>query len=196
MTAPDPAVGARGAGGRRAVFLDRDGVLNRPIVRNGLPYAPTSVAEFELYPEVPAACQRLRALGLALVVVTNQPDIARGTLDPAVVDAIHDALRKQIAVDGIYVCRHDDDDACDCRKPAPGLLIQAAGDLGLDLAGSVMVGDRWRDVEAGRRAGCHTVFIDRGYREPAPDSPDHIAASLAQAAVWIEDVVVGGIDGG
>ncbi len=192
MTEPRPAFGA---GGRRAVFLDRDGVLNLPIVRNGLPHAPTSVAEFELYPEVPAACERLRSLGLALVVVTNQPDIARGTLDSAVVDAIHATLRDQIEVDGVYVCRHDDDDACDCRKPAPGLLVRAAGDLGLDLPRSVMVGDRWRDVEAGRRAGCRTVFIDRGYREPTPDSPDQIAASLAEAAAWIEDVVVGGIDG-
>ncbi len=157
MTRPEPA-------GRRAVFLDRDGVLNRPLVRHGRPHPPASVEEFELYPEAPAACRRLQALGFVLVVVTNQPDVARGELDAEVVDAVHRELRRQVPIDGLYVCLHDDADGCGCRKPAPGLLLAAAADLGIDLGRSVMVGDRWRDVEAGRRAGCRTVHIDRGYR--------------------------------
>jgi D-glycero-D-manno-heptose 1,7-bisphosphate phosphatase len=182
---------------RPAVFLDRDGVLNRPLVRDGRPYPPLSVEQLEMYPEAATACQRLHALGFVLVVVTNQPDVARGQLDANVVDAIHRELRSRVQLDGLYVCRHDDADGCGCRKPAPGLLTAAAVDLGLDLDRSVMVGDRWRDVEAGRRAGCRTVHIDRGYRESPPEGADAVTSSLAEAVRWIEDVVVGeGLTGG
>ena len=173
------------------MFLDRDGVLNRPIVREGRPYPPRSVDAFHLYPEVPAACERLRTLGFALVVVTNQPDIGRGQLNDEVVAAMHRRLRQQVPVDGVYVCPHDDHDGCSCRKPAPGLLIRAAADLELDLSRSVMVGDRWRDVEAGQRAGCQTVYIDRSYREQRAEGADLVAAGLAEAVRWIEDVVAG-----
>ncbi|MGD0312776.1 MAG: HAD family hydrolase [Acidimicrobiales bacterium] len=176
---------------RPAVFLDRDGVLNRPVVRDGRPHPPTSVEQLELYPEVPAACHRLRGLGFALVVVTNQPDVARGQLDAEVVDAINGRLSDEIELDGVYTCPHDDADHCPCRKPAPGLLLSAAFDLGLDRGHSVMVGDRWRDIEAGRRAGCRTVHIDRGYDERAPEDADSVAIDLAEAVRWIEDVVVG-----
>jgi D-glycero-D-manno-heptose 1,7-bisphosphate phosphatase len=184
MTGTKPAA-------RSAVFLDRDGVLNRPLVRDGRPHPPLSVEQFELYPEAATVCHRLRALGFALVVVTNQPDVARGVLDAEVVDAMHRELRRQVLLDGLYVCLHDDADGCGCRKPAPGLLTAAAVDLGLDLGRSVMVGDRWRDVEAGRRAGCRTVHIDRGYREQLPEGADVVAAGLAEAVRWIEEVVVG-----
>ena len=129
--------------------------------------------------------------GLRLVVVTNQPDVARGEIDAEVVHAIHRELRRRVVLDGLYVCLHDDADGCACRKPAPGLLTAAAVDLGLDLGRSVMVGDRWRDVEAGRRAGCRTVHIDRGYREQLPEGADVVVPSLAEAVLWIEDVVVG-----
>jgi D-glycero-D-manno-heptose 1,7-bisphosphate phosphatase len=182
---------------RSAVFLDRDGVLNRPIIRHGRPHPPRSVEQFELYPEATTACRRLHELGFALVVVTNQPDVARGKLDAEVVNAIHRELRRKLLLDGLYVCLHDDADGCGCRKPAPGLLIAAALDLGLDLRQSVMVGDRWRDVEAGHRAGCRTVHIDRGYREQPPEGADVVAPSLAEAVRWIEDVVIGeGVTGG
>ena len=185
------------ANGRPAVFLDRDGVLNRSIVRDGRPFPPLSVEQFVLYPEVPDACRRLHSLGYSLVVVTNQPDMARGGLDAAELAAIHDELRRQVLLDGVYVCPHDDADGCGCRKPAPGLLVEATADLGLDLGRSVMVGDRWRDVEAGQRAGCRTVHIDRGYCERRPDAPDVVAADLAEAVRWIEEVVVGkGVAGG
>jgi D-glycero-D-manno-heptose 1,7-bisphosphate phosphatase len=139
----------------------------------------------------------LRTLGFALVVVTNQPDVARGDLEVEVVDAVHRELRQRVVIDGLYVCLHDDADGCGCRKPAPGLLVAAATDLGLDLTRSVMVGDRWRDVEAGRRAGCRTVHLDRGYDERLPEGADLVAFSLAEAVRWIERVVVGeGVTGG
>lgn len=171
--------------GPAAVFLDRDGVINRAIVRDGRPYPPATLEEFSILPGVPEACATLRRAGFVLLVVTNQPDIARGTQDQAVVDEIHDLLLHTLPIDAIYLCPHDDADGCACRKPNPGMLLEAANDRNLNLVGSFMVGDRWRDVEAGRRAGCRTVFIDRGYEESAPEKPDAIVSDLKQAADWI-----------
>ena len=172
---------------RPAVFLDRDGVINRPIIRQGRPYPPGSLGELEVYPDAATSLRRLEAAGFILVVVTNQPDVARGKQRREVVDDINLELCKRLPVAAVYVCFHDDADACDCRKPAPGLLFEAAHDLGLDLGRSFMVGDRWRDVEAGRRAGCRTVHIDRNYSEPAPELPDVVTTGLTEAVSWIED---------
>ena len=170
---------------RRAVFLDRDGVLNRAIVRQGKPYPPVSLAEFEVLPGVVEACTALRAAGFLLVVVTNQPDVARGMQRHEVVEAINQSLRAQVPVDDIRVCYHDDQDKCLCRKPSPGLLLQAAKDWQIDLSASFMVGDRWKDIEAGRRAGCKTVLIDYAYAEATQSMPDQRVRSLAEAADWI-----------
>lgn len=171
--------------GRRAVFLDRDGVLNRASVRDGRPYPPCTVEEFEILPQVTEACLELRRAGLLLIVVTNQPDLARGTMSSELLSAVHEALLASIPLDAVLVCPHDDDARCFCRKPAPGLLLEAASSWGIDLVRSVMVGDRWRDVEAGRRAGCLTVFIDAGYDERRPDGPDLTVADLPSAVPWI-----------
>jgi D-glycero-D-manno-heptose 1,7-bisphosphate phosphatase len=169
----------------RAVFLDRDGVLNRAIVRAGKPYPPATIDELEILPGVPEACRALRSAGFKLVVVTNQPDIARGSQRRENVDRIHDVLKESLGLDDVRLCPHDDVDRCQCRKPEPGMLLSAAGELGIALAESVMVGDRWRDIESGKRAGCRTVFIDRGYDEPRPQSPDLTVAELAGAVPWI-----------
>jgi D-glycero-D-manno-heptose 1,7-bisphosphate phosphatase len=171
---------------RRAVFLDRDGVLNRPVVREGRPYPPACLEELEILPEAPAALTALRRAGFSLYVVTNQPDVARGTQQRSMVEALHTALRKALPLDGFYVCYHDDADACECRKPKPGLLLTAAGEHGILLPASYMVGDRWRDVEAGQRAGCRSVWIEHGYAEPGPSAPpDFTVRSLREAAAWI-----------
>ena len=167
-----------------AVFLDRDGVINRAVVRDRKPYPPASAADLEILPGVAEALDRFRAAGLSIVVVTNQPDVARGRQTRAAVEAIHAALREQLGLRDIRVCYHDDDDRCSCRKPAPGLLLDAAAEGNIDLRASVMVGDRGRDVEAGRRAGCATVLIDYQYDEPA-GVPDFRAASLLDASAWI-----------
>jgi D-glycero-D-manno-heptose 1,7-bisphosphate phosphatase len=171
---------------RRAVFLDRDGVLNAAVVRDGLPYPPRSVDEVEVLPGAEEACNRLRAAGFDLVVVTNQPDIARGTQTLEAVDHINNALLAALPLDEVVVCPHDDADDCDCRKPRPGMLRAAAQRRGIDLSASFMVGDRWRDVEAGIQAGCRTVFIDRDYDERSVQA-DVSVADLAEAAVWILD---------
>ncbi len=131
------------------------------------------------------ACRRLRQAGFALVVATNQPDVARGTETVEGVHAINQVISAQIEIDEFVECLHDDADDCDCRKPKPGMLVAAAQRLGLDLARSYMVGDRWKDVEAGRRAGCATVFVDRGYTERQPDQPDVVVAELAEAVPGI-----------
>jgi D-glycero-D-manno-heptose 1,7-bisphosphate phosphatase len=168
---------------RRAVFLDRDGVLNRAVVRGGQPRPPSSVHELEILPGVPEALARLRGAGYALVVVTNQPDIARGRTTAEAVEAIHLRLRAALGLDDIRVCPHDDDDGCACRKPKPGLLLRPPS---YDMAGSVMVGDRWRDIEAGRAAGCGvTILVDCGYDEPVPVEPTVRLGSLAEAADWL-----------
>lgn len=170
---------------RPAVFLDRDGVINRAIVRDGKPYPPQTLEEFEILPEVPAALRRLHDAGFCLVVVTNQPDVARGTQARSIVEAFNRTLTDHLPIHAVRVCYHDDADRCDCRKPKPGLLLQAAEDIGLEIAASYMVGDRWRDVEAGQAAGCRTVLIDREYQERWTCTPDCVAADLGDAADWI-----------
>jgi len=172
---------------RPAVFLDRDGVLNRPQVRAGRPYPPHTVSELRVLDGAAEACRTLSAAGLALVCITNQPDIARGTQDFATVAAINDRLRELLALDEVVVCPHDDQDDCECRKPLPGMILDTAQRLDLDVEHSVTVGDRWRDVEAGRAAGTWTVFIDCGYTERQPDNPDLIVNDLKEAVPWIID---------
>ncbi len=171
-----------GTGLKRAVFLDRDGVINRAVVRAGKPCPPATVSELEILPGVQQALERLRHCGFLLVVVTNQPDVARGRQSRAVVEQMHDVLMSHLPLDEIRVCFHDDDDRCDCRKPAPGLLVAAATDRHIDLHSSFMVGDRWRDILAGKRAGCATVMIDYDYAEAVHVEPDFHAASLIDAA--------------
>ena len=167
---------------RRAVFLDRDGVINRAIVRQGKPHPPSAVSELEILAGVPDALARLRAAGFRLIVVTNQPDVARGTQTRAQVEALHAVLHSHLPLDEFRVCYHDDADGCACRKPQPGLLLEAAREHGLSLAASFIVGDRWRDIEAGQRAGCAALFIDYEYAERRPRLPYVSVGSLAQAA--------------
>lgn len=170
---------------RRAIFLDRDGVLNRAIVVQGRPHPPATLAEFEVLPGVVEACAELRRAGFLLIVVTNQPDVARGIQRREVVEAMNDALLADVPLDDIRVCYHDDQDQCVCRKPLPGLLVQAAREWQIDLSASYMVGDRWKDIETGRKAGCRTILIDCNYREPMLSAPDHQVRSLAEAPHWI-----------
>jgi D-glycero-D-manno-heptose 1,7-bisphosphate phosphatase len=172
------------APGRPAVFLDRDGTLNVQIVRDGKPYPPRTLSEFRLFPEAPEACRALKAAGYALVVATNQPDVGRGDQSQAEVEAMHDRLRELIPeIDRIEACYDPGrGEPSRRRKPEPGMLLDAAAALGLDLAHSWMVGDRWRDVDCGRRAGVRTVFIDWGYLENLQAAPDFTVKSVAAAA--------------
>jgi D-glycero-D-manno-heptose 1,7-bisphosphate phosphatase len=172
---------------RPAVFLDRDGVLNEVSMRDGTPIPPPSAAELRIIDGVPEACARLRDLGFVLVVVTNQPDIARGTQTTDEVDRMHASLRQRLALDDIVVCPHDDADECHCRKPKPGMFLDAARRLNLDLRLSIGVGDRWRDVEAARNAGVPAIYIQRGYGERPAVGAVATAASLLEALPFIEN---------
>jgi D-glycero-D-manno-heptose 1,7-bisphosphate phosphatase len=169
----------------KAVFLDRDGVINRAVVRDGKPHPPDRVEDLEVLAGVPGALLKLRDAGFRLIVVTNQPDVARGTQTRETVDAMHVRLMSELPVDDVVTCYHDDDDACDCRKPKAGALIDAAQRHGVQLHRSFMVGDRWRDIEAGQRAGCRCLFVDHGYAEQQPAGSFVRVPSLAAAADWI-----------
>ena len=167
---------------KRAVFLDRDGVINRAIVRNGKPYPPSTLRDFEILPGVEQGIRDLRNAGYVVIVATNQPDVATGIQRREIIEAMHAKLRAEALCDDIEVCYHIDADGCECRKPKPGMLINAARKWQVDLSASFMVGDRWRDIAAGRAAGCYTLFIDYGYREKRAEQPDAVIRYLKEAS--------------
>jgi D-glycero-D-manno-heptose 1,7-bisphosphate phosphatase len=176
--------------GRPAVFLDRDGVLNESFAgADGVPRPPAGLAEFVLVDGAAEACRSLGALGFLRIVVTNQPDVARRAQRREVVEEIHQRLRDSVQVDDIRVCYHDDDDLCDCRKPKPGLLVSAAHDWEIDLAASYMIGDRWRDIEAGQQAGCATILVCTRHAQPLTVEPTVRVDSLAGAVEWVQERV-------
>jgi D-glycero-D-manno-heptose 1,7-bisphosphate phosphatase len=170
---------------RAAVFLDRDGVLNESRVVDGVPRPPYDVEGFRLLPGVDEACQVLADAGLALFVVTNQPDVSRGLLDPTTLEQMHWLLQDALPVEETLVCPHDDAAGCPCRKPRPGMILDAALRHEIDLDRSVCVGDRWRDVEAAHRAGVRSVYVDWGRDEPLLTAPDLVVGSLGEAVDWI-----------
>jgi D-glycero-D-manno-heptose 1,7-bisphosphate phosphatase len=173
------------AASRRAIFLDRDGVLIEAIIRSGRPFSAMTPRDVHIIPGVSEACRELSGLDFLLVMITNQPEVARGKITREFVERTNETLAEALGLDDVEACLHDSDDNCDCRKPKPGLILRAAAKLGIDLRASVVVGDRWSDIVAGRSAGCRTVFIDYGYDEAMSAPPDHAAASLLGALPWI-----------
>ncbi len=174
----------------KAVFLDRDGVLNNTIVIGGKPYPPHCLSEAKILDGVALATQVLIDNGFLLIVVTNQPDVARGTTSRETVEAINQFLQERLKIDEFVICYHDSSDECICRKPKPGGILEVAIRKSIDLSRSFMVGDRWRDIEAGRSAGLKTVFINYNYHEKQPDSFDQQASSLLEALPFILGEIV------
>jgi D-glycero-D-manno-heptose 1,7-bisphosphate phosphatase len=171
---------------KRAVFLDRDGVINRAFIKDGKPFPPQSLSELEILPGVENTLLRLKKAGLLIIVVTNQPDVARGKTQKEIVEQIHSMFLKKLPLHDIMVCYHDDSDNCQCRKPLPGMLVDAAEKYSINLKKSFMIGDRWKDVEAGQNAGCRTALIQYGYQEKKPIKPaDIVVSSLSETAEWI-----------
>jgi len=170
----------------RAVFVDRDGILNEAVVKEGRPHPPGSAADLRFLPGVRERLVELRRLEMLVVCVTNQPDVARHAVTRDVVDQINARVRVEMPLDDLLVCYHDDADQCNCRKPRPGLLLEAAARLGIDLERSYMVGDRWKDVACGAAAGCITIFVDYGYSETyTGPSPVHVSATATEAFDYV-----------
>jgi|TARA_B100000959_G_scaffold140580_1_gene147669 D-glycero-D-manno-heptose 1,7-bisphosphate phosphatase len=170
----------------KAVFLDRDGVINKAFVKNGLPFSPPSFSELKILPGVKESVKLLSKMNFVSLIVTNQPDVSRGKIEKNTVIKMNDYLKDEIKLDDIFVCYHDDHDHCKCRKPKPGLLFDASKKWSIDFKNSYLVGDRWRDIEAGNSAGCKTIFIDYNYNEKKPRNPDFITDSLLNAVHLIE----------
>lgn len=171
-----------GRGMKRAVFFDRDGVLIRTDVRGGRPYAIRSCADLEILPGAREGVAIVRRLGFLAIGATNQPDVARGLVGRAEVDAMHDEITRELSLDEIQVCYEVESPAARRYKPRPGMLLDAAEIHGIGLERSYMIGDRWRDVDAGRAAGCFCIFIDCGYDEDLRQLPDAIVPNVLAAA--------------
>jgi D-glycero-D-manno-heptose 1,7-bisphosphate phosphatase len=169
----------------KAVFLDRDGVINKAYVKEGKPYSPRKINDVEIIEGVVEAIFELKAAGFEIVVVTNQPDVARRKIAYDEMKAINDMIMKEAKISYIYVCPHDDYDNCVCRKPRIGLFLEASRELKLDLNKSFMVGDRWKDIEAGQLAGCNCFFINYAYSEKSPVEPYIEVESLQEATKFI-----------
>ena len=177
----------------RAVFLDRDGVLNAICYEGGTAGSPRRPDEFHLLPGVAAAVQLLRASEFVVVVITNQPDLSRGRMRWADLDAMHEALVGEVEIDRIEVCAHSGHEGCECRKPRPGMIMRAADELGIDLASSWTVGDRWVDIAAGSSAGTRTLLIAQSHSWSATSSgspdrflrPNGVVGDLSEAVAVI-----------
>ena len=174
---------------RPAVFLDRDGVINRVTVQNGTPHPPSDVDQFELYEDVPEGCARLKAANFLLVVITNQPDVGRGTQSREAVEAMNLKMQSALPLlDRIEICYHAGQchgESCDCRKPRPGLILRAAAALNIDPKRSYVIGDRWRDIDCAYAAGCRAILIQRGYNETLRKKPDFTVTSFNEAVTAI-----------
>jgi D-glycero-D-manno-heptose 1,7-bisphosphate phosphatase len=176
-------VESAGPGRRRAVFLDRDGVLVVPEFREGRSFAPRRIEDLRIYPGAQQALAKLDAAGFLLAVVTNQPDVGNGLVSQAVTERMHELLKAALPIHSIRACYHRQNEACECRKPKPGMLLDLANEFGISLADSFMVGDRASDIDAGRAAGCRTVFLDLGYTsEHKPDNATFAVHTIGEAA--------------
>ena len=173
---------------KKAVFLDRDGVINKAFVKKGLPTSPNSLDELEILPGVKESIKKLKKKNFICLVVTNQPDVERGRIDKTTIVKMHKFLKKELNFDDIFVCYHDDKNNCNCRKPKPGLLLQAKEKWNIDFKKSFMIGDRWKDIDAGKAVGCKTIFLDYSYRDLSPDNPNYITDSLLSATAIIEKI--------
>jgi D-glycero-D-manno-heptose 1,7-bisphosphate phosphatase len=166
---------------KKAIFLDRDGVLNKLIIRDGKAQAPYSLEEFALFPGVVTALSMIKANGFLTIIVTNQPDVARGWIKKENVELINNKIKEILPIDDIKICYHTNTDNCLCRKPMPGMLLSAAAEWGIDLSASYMIGDRYGDVAAGVKAGCKTILVGDGDLQGDFPNPDYKVEFLIDA---------------
>tara|TARA_B100002051_G_C16549638_1_gene541884 strand:- start:143 stop:676 length:534 start_codon:yes stop_codon:yes gene_type:complete len=170
----------------KAIFLDRDGVINNIVVSNGLPTSPSKFEEFKILPGVRESIAKLKKLNFYCILVTNQPDVSRGKIKKETVIKMNEYLKKELSLNDVFVCFHDDSDNCLCRKPKPGLILNATKKWKINLKKSYMIGDRWKDIDAGKLSGCKTIFIDNKYNESIKSKPNFISDDLFNAVKIIE----------
>ena len=171
----------------KAIFLDRDGIINKVVLKKGKPAPPIDFNEFELTEGIVETLQVLKQAGYLLIIFTNQPDVRRGDQTQTRVEAFHRHIQEILPIDRVYVCYHDSQDNCDCRKPKPGMLKQAQQDFNIDFQKSFVVGDRWRDVDAGNAVGCRTLFMDYQYDESLRTQPSFIIHKIRQVLDIVPD---------
>lgn len=171
---------------KRAVFLDRDGVVNETFIREGKPYPPRQLSELKIFEDVASSVEAFHKAGFLVIIVTNQPDLSKGLLTLENLQSIHNEIQTKVKIDQIRFCPHEDYHDCSCRKPKAGMLLDASNEWEIDLSQSFMVGDRWKDIDAGKAAGCKTVWINRNkYQEKSPLEFNASATSLAEAIPYI-----------
>jgi len=169
----------------KAVFLDRDGVINKPIIIDGKSYAPRLLKDFKIFPKVKSDVKKLKDKGFKVLVITNQPDIGNKLLKKSTLKEMHSILKAKVPLDKIYFCPHTRNDRCKCRKPKPGMIIKASNELKIDLKESYVVGDRKIDIDAGIKAGCKTIFVNNNYYEKKPTKQKKNVKSLHDAVKYI-----------
>jgi len=170
----------------KAIFLDRDGVLNQSYIVNGKPFAPRKLNDFKFVDDVENAIKILKSTGYYLIVVTNQPDVGNGLMKKEIVESMNNLMMTRLGLDAVKVCYHSQKDECDCRKPKPGMLLESSRELGIDLKESFLIGDRKGDIVAGKSVGCYSIFIDNGYsKSEQPSTADFVASNIKEAASHI-----------
>jgi len=170
----------------RAIFLDRDGVINEVVIENSKPASPRKLEEFRLILDIEKPLQHFRESGFLNIVITNQPDVARGLLSLEVLEKMNRHIKESLPIDDILFCPHDDNDMCLCRKPNPGLIISAAKTWGIDLSKSYFIGDTWRDMEAGKKVGCKTVLLNKSYNNDTHSGYDFKINSLNEVVCLLK----------
>jgi D-glycero-D-manno-heptose 1,7-bisphosphate phosphatase len=169
----------------KAVFLDRDGVINRGFIVDGKSYAPRKIEDFKLLPFVIQSVEKLINNGFLVIVITNQPDIANGLLDIETLNLMHEKLITKLKLTDIYFCPHSKNENCECRKPKPGMIYSAVKKYKINISNSFLVGDRASDIEAANAIRCRSIFINRNYKEPKPFTQEKTVNSLKSATNYI-----------
>ena len=165
----------------KCIFLDRDGVINKPIIIDNKPYSPRNKYQFELLPNIEKYLKKIHSLGFLTIIITNQPDISTNHINENLLNEFHDIIKNKMPITDIYVCKYIDTDDCYCRKPKPGLILTAAKKYKINLKKSYFIGDRWKDIDAANKAGCHSIFIDYGYKEKLKTTPINNVKSVKEA---------------
>tara|TARA_Y100000996_G_C22342075_1_gene569100 strand:+ start:206 stop:739 length:534 start_codon:yes stop_codon:yes gene_type:complete len=173
----------------KAFFFDRDGILNKVILKKNKPYSPRYPKQVVKNYEILKLIKLLKKKKFKKIIITNQPDIKTGKLTKHSLRTINNDIKLFFSIDDIFVCTHNKFDKCHCRKPKIGMIKLAEKKWNLDLKKSYLIGDRWKDIDAGNKAGCKTIYIDYNYDEKKPKKPIYSFKSLTQMLCQVEKII-------